>query len=123
MIAEIAAQDSPLVLRAILPNQEAGFVKSGMPAQVKFDAYPYQDYGMIPGTVTAISPDTKPDEQLGEIYQVEIKLERSYVLANQQKIQFKPGQTATAEIVIRNKRIIDILLDPIRQLQKGGINL
>jgi HlyD family secretion protein len=122
-IAEIGSQGVPLVLKAILTNQEAGFVKSGMPVQVKFDAYPYQNYGVIPGRVISTSPDAKPDEKIGAVYHVEIGLERDYVMANQQKIQFKPGQTATAEIVIRDKRIIDILIDPIRQLQAGGINL
>jgi len=43
--------------------------------------------------------------------------------ASHQTIQFKAGETATAEIVIRRRRIADILLDPIRQMQNGGLNL
>jgi HlyD family secretion protein len=122
-LAEIAPQDVPLVLSASLPNQEAGFVKRGMPVQVKLEAYPYQDYGMVSGKVTSISPDTKPDERLGAVYQVEVALDRSHITANHQNIQLKAGETATAEIIIRRRRIADLLLDPIRQLQKGGINL
>ncbi len=122
-VAEIAPHDAPLVLSAILPNQEAGFVKLGMPVQVKLDAYPYQDYGIVPGKVTSISPDAKRDERLGPVYQIEVALERKEVMANQQSIPFKAGQTANAEIVIRRRRIADILLAPFRQLQKGGINL
>ncbi|NJK53568.1 MAG: HlyD family efflux transporter periplasmic adaptor subunit [Leptolyngbyaceae cyanobacterium SU_3_3] len=52
-IADIAPSHKPLVLSAILPNQEAGFVKVGMPVQIKFDAYPYQDYGMVSGSVVS----------------------------------------------------------------------
>ncbi|HBL13600.1 MAG TPA: secretion protein HlyD [Cyanobacteria bacterium UBA11162] len=122
-IAEIAPQGAPLVLSAILPNQEAGFVKTGMPVQVKLDAYPYQDYGIVTGKVSSISPDTKPDERLGAVYHVEVALDRSHITAHNQTIQLKAGQTATAEIIIRRRRIVDILLDPIRQLQKGGISL
>lgn len=122
-LAEIAPQDVPLVLSASLPNQEAGFVKTGMPVQVKLDAYPYQDYGIVSGKVTSISPDTKPDERLGAVYRVEVSLAQSYLTANHQNIKLKAGETATAEIIIRRRRIADLLLDPIRQLQNGGINL
>jgi len=122
-IAEMAPQNAPLVLSASLPNQEAGFVKIGMPAQVKLDAFPYQDYGMVTGKVLSISSDAKPDERLGAVYRVQVALDRSYFTANHQTIKLKAGQTASAEIIIRRRRIADIILDPIRQLQKGGINL
>jgi multidrug efflux pump subunit AcrA (membrane-fusion protein) len=122
-VAEIAPREAPLILAAKLPNPEAGFVKTGMPVQVKLDAYPYQNYGLVTGFVRSISPDAKQDKQQGEVYQVEVALNRNYVTADHQTIQFKAGQTATAEIIIRRRRIADLLLDPIKQLQKGGINL
>jgi len=123
-IAEVAAKTAPLVLSASLPTQEAGFIKLGLPVQVKLDAFPYQDYGVVSGKVTSISPDTKRDERLGtSFYKVEVTLDRNYVTASQQAISFKAGQTATADIVIRRRSIADIFLDPIRQLQKGGIDL
>lgn len=122
-IAEIAPQGEPLILSALLPNKEAGFVKEGMAVKVKLDAYPFQDYGIISGTVTSISPDTKSDQELGAVYQVRVNLDRDYITEEGQKIKFKAGQTATADIVIRRRRIIDVLLDPFRQLHKNGINL
>ncbi len=122
-LAEIAPKTAPLVISASLPNQEAGFVKIGMPAQVKLDAYPYQSYGIISGKVTSISPDSKQDKQLGSVYQVEVSLDRHSITANQQTIQFKSGQAATVEIITRRRHISDMLLDPIRKLQKGGISL
>ncbi|MFB2933957.1 HlyD family efflux transporter periplasmic adaptor subunit [Aerosakkonemataceae cyanobacterium BLCC-F154] len=120
---ELAPEDAPLVLLAKLPNHEAGFVKTGMPVKVKLDAYPYQDYGIISGKVRTISPDAKPDERFGAVYRVEVELERNFVKTNQRKIPFKAGQTATADIVIRERRIIDVLLDPIKQMQQGGLDL
>ncbi len=121
-IAEIGPQGAPLVLSAKLPNPEAGFIRVGMPVQLKFDAYPYQDYGLISGKVSSLSPDTDRDEQMGDVYQVEITLERNYVQENGEKISFKPGQTASADIIIRRRRIVDVLLDPIRQMKAEGIN-
>jgi hypothetical protein len=63
-----------------------------------------------------------PDEKLGAVYRVEVTLERDS-LKGAGKTAFKAGKTATADIVIRRRRIADVLLAPIRQLQKGGINL
>jgi len=122
-VAEITPKNAPLILTASLPNDKAGFVKTGMSVKVKFDAYPYQNYGVFEGTVQSISPDTKIDQGVGPVYKLEIVLKKNYVLQQEQKIQLKPGQTASADIIIRRRRILDILLNPILQLQKNGIDL
>lgn len=122
-VMEIAPEGVPLILSAFLPNQEAGFVKEGMPVQVKLDAYPYQHYGLTSGTVTQLSADAKLDPQLGEVYRVEVELERNYVTENRQQVAFKAGQTATADIFIRRRRILDVLLEPIKKLQHDGIEI
>lgn len=123
-VAEIAPDKAPLVLSAVLQERDAGFIKKGMTAQVKFDAYSYQDYGTIPGKVISISANTKTDDNLGEVYRVNIELERNYVSDDDsKKIVFKPGQTASADIVIRNRRIADLLLDPVKKMQKDGVDL
>ncbi|MEQ9551534.1 MAG: HlyD family efflux transporter periplasmic adaptor subunit [Coleofasciculus sp. G3-WIS-01] len=122
-IAEMAPEGEPLVLSASLPNRDAGFVKVGMPVKVKLDAYPYQDYGIVTGEITSISPDAKPHEQFGAVYQVEVELDRNHIKDKGRLIEFKAGQTATAEIIIRRRRIADILLEPFRGLKEGGISL
>lgn len=122
-IVEIAPQGAPLILSAALPTREAGLVKVGDRTQIKFDAYPYQDYGVMSGKVTAISPDIKSDEKLGAVYRVEIALDRNSVTKDQQTIPLRAGQTATAEIIVRHRRIADVLLDPIRKLQETNLNL
>lgn len=122
-VAEVAPDNSPLILSAVIPDRDAGFVEKGMTAQVKFDAYSYQDYGVVPGKVTEISANTKTDEQLGSVYSVKIELDRNHVSEDGKKIKFKPGQTASADIIIRRVRILDVLLDPVKKLQHDGIDL
>lgn len=122
-IAELAPAQTPLVLDALLPSQDAGFVKPGMPAEIKFDAFPYQDYGTISGKVIAVSPDARVDEKMGAVYKVKVSLDRAYVLHEQKQIPFKTGQTATVEIITRQQRIADILLEPIRKLHSDRLTL
>ena len=126
MIAQIAPKNTPFVLKAKIASQESGFLKEGMPVKMKFDAYPFQDYGVLSGKVKWISPDSKIEEtQQGkiEVYELEVTLDKPYVATANERIFLTPGQTATAEIIIRQRRIIDFLLDPFKKLQENGLEL
>ena len=97
-----------------------------MPVKLKFDAFPFKDYGILAGRLTQISPTSKVTETTqGEIasFDVEIELDQTCIQIETTCIELLPGQTATAEIIIRQRRIIDFILDPFRQLQQEGLEL
>ncbi|MBD2448164.1 HlyD family efflux transporter periplasmic adaptor subunit [Nostoc sp. FACHB-152] len=126
MIAQIAPKNTAYVLKAQMPSQESGFLKKGMPVKIKFDAYPFQDYGVVKGHVNWISPDSKIQETNQgkiEIYELEITLNHPYIESGNKRIDLLPGQTATAEVIVRQRRVIDFVLDPFKKLQKGGLEL
>lgn len=125
-LVEIAPEDSPLALKANMTPTESGFLRVGMPVKIKFDAYPFQDYGVQAGKVSWISPDSKIIETAQgqqEIFELKIELEQGYIEGNHQRITLTAGQTATAEVIIRQRRLIDFVLDPFKKLQKGGLEL
>lgn len=127
-IVEIAAPDSPviLILKAQMKPTESGFLKVGMPVKVKFDAYPFQDYGVQAGAVTWLSPNSKMTETAEgkqETFELKIKLAKSYLTGGGQKIALTPGQTATAEVVVRQRRLIDLVIDPFKKLQQDGLEM
>ena len=125
-VAQIAPKNAGLILKANMPNQQSGFLKVGMPVKVKFDAYPFQEYGIVPGKVNRISPDSKvtqtPQGNI-ESFELEIALARQYIQNGNKRIALTPGQTATAEVIVRERRVIDFILDPFKKLQKGGLDL
>ena len=128
MVAQVAPQDSPLVLRGRMSSRDSGLLEVGQPVKVKFDAYPFQDYGVVPGRLTWISPDSRVAQTNAptptppqDFYELEIELERNYVENYEGTVTLTPGQTATAEIVIRQRRLADIILTPFKSLRKGGI--
>jgi HlyD family secretion protein len=94
-----------------------------MPVNIKLDAFPYQDYGVVAGSVLTISPDTSPHEQMGMVYQVEVMLDIKTIKHEGKVVPLRAGQTATAEIIVRRRRIMSLVLDPIRKLQKGNLSL
>ncbi|WGV28403.1 HlyD family efflux transporter periplasmic adaptor subunit [Halotia branconii] len=125
-IAQIAPENTPLILKAQMPSQQSGFLKVGMPVKVKFDAYPFQDYGVLEGRVSWISPNSKVQNEgqnRVETYELDITLDHPYIQAGNKHITLTPGQTATAEVIIRQRRVIDFILDPFKKLQKGGLEL
>lgn len=126
LVAQIAPENVPLVLRADMPSQESGFLEVGMPVRIKFDAYPYQDYGIVEGRVTWISPNSETTETPQgslQTFELEITLDQPYVQTGDKQIALTPGQTATAEVIVRQRRVIDFLLDPFKKLQTGGLDL
>ncbi len=125
-IAQISPKQAALVLKANIPSQDSGFLKLGMPVKIKFDAYPFQEYGIVSGKVTWISPDSKVTQTpQGNIdtYDLEITLSQQYVQNGNKRIPLTAGQTANAEVIIRQRRVIDFVLDPFKKLQKGSSHM
>lgn len=125
-VAQLAPKGSTLIFRAQMPSSESGFLKVGMPVKLKFDAYPFQDYGIVPAHLHWVSPDTKKTQTpQGEVenFELEIRLDQSYIQAQNKHIVLTPGQSATAEVITRQRRIIDFILDPFRKLQNGDFKL
>jgi len=126
MIAQIAPQGTFLRLKAQMATSESGSLQTGLPVKIKFDAYPFQDYGIVEGKLLQISPTTlEMDTTNGKVtaYDLEIALNKNCIPSGNKCIALRPGDTATAEVIIRQRRIIDFLLDPFKQLQKGGLKL
>lgn len=109
-----------------MPSQESGFLRLGMPVKLKFDAYPFQDYGIVSGRVRWISPDSQVEETPQgkvEIFELEVVLDGAYIQTQNKRVALTAGQTATAEVIVRQRRLIDFVLDPFKKLQKGGVEL
>ncbi len=124
LVAQIAPQGAATILKVQMPSQNSGFLKTGMPVKVKFDAYPFQDYGVVEGKVQMVSPDSKlVDVGNGKIeaFEVDVMLDRNYIKSQGKQIPLNLGQTATAEVIIRQRQTIDLILDPFKKLQQGGI--
>jgi HlyD family secretion protein len=127
LVAEIAPQGSPLVIRAQMPTTESGFLEEGLSVKLKFDAYPFQDYGVVEGKLVKIPPTTSieadtPNDKTA-VYNLEIALNQHCIPTKTKCIGLRPGETATAEVIVRQRRLIDFILDPFKKLQEGGLKL
>jgi HlyD family secretion protein len=115
----IAPKNARPLLKIEIAEQDRGFVREGLPVQLKFNAFPYQRYGTISGTLQFISPATKPSPQSKQpVYEGRVTLERDHYNVGELSYPLRYGMTASAEIIVRKRRLIDVALDPFRQI--GG---
>jgi hemolysin D len=113
----IAPKDARPVLKIEIAERDRAFLHEGMAVKMKFNAFPYQRYGVIKGTLAYISPATKPsgpDRQ--PVYEGRVTLDKDYYQVAENRYPLRYGMTASAEIVVRERRLIDLGLDPFRQL-------
>lgn len=115
----IAPKDARPILKTEIAEYDRAFLREGLPVKLKFNAFPYQRYGLINGTLEYISPATKPAPQTKQpVYEGRVTLERDHYLVADKKYPLRYGMTATVEVVVRERRLIDLALDPFRQI--GG---
>jgi len=115
----IAPNNSRSVVKVEIAENDRAFLREGLPVKLKFNAFPYQRYGVINGTLEYVSPATKPASQSKQpVYEARISLERDYYQVAETRYPLRYGMTAAVEIVVRERRLIDMALDPFRQI--GG---
>jgi hemolysin D len=115
----IAPSNSRSVVKVEIAENDRAFLREGLPVKLKFNAFPYQRYGVINGTLEYVSPATKPSPQTRQpVYEGRVSLERDYYPVAETKYPLRYGMTADVEIVVRQRRLVDLALDPFRQI--GG---
>jgi hemolysin D len=113
----IAPKDARPVLKIEIAEHDRAFLREGQAVKLKFNAFPYQRYGLIDGTLAFISPATKPSPETKQpVYEGRVSLARDYYQVADTRYPLRYGMTATAEIVVRERRLIDLGLDPFREV-------
>lgn len=112
----VVPHDVPMAVEAKVLNQDAGFVKPGQAVTLKIEAYSYTKYGTLTGTVEHVSQDAVNDEKLGPVYMARIRLPRDSVSHSGRTLHIQTGMAVTAEIKTDERRVIDYLLSPIKEV-------
>jgi len=116
-ILQIVPLEEDLIIEAKVRPADIAFIKTGLPATVKLDAYDYSIYGSLQGTVSYISADTLSEEtRAGDMtyYRVQVKTRaRNLSSRKNERIDIQPGMTATVEIKTGRHTVLRYLTKPI----------
>jgi HlyD family secretion protein len=104
MIGFVSPSNTQYFAETYLPQDNFGKVDTGLKAQLRFDAYPYMEYGSVHGEVSYISKLAYDSGFL-----TTIKLDSVLMTDNRKIIPYKNGLQAQAIIITRDMSLLERL--------------
>ena len=106
-----------LEAKIFVTNRDVGFLKKGMKAQVRVDAFPYTQFGSLPGTLKSVGTlPIKPDAQNPQPrFPAYIALQRETLRKGRDEFPVSAGQSVQANLILRDKRVITLLTDAVQK--------
>jgi HlyD family secretion protein len=117
--------DAPLEVEANISGRDNGFVHVGDPVAIKFDTFPFSQYGLAYGVVRTVSPDsfTAADEQrtrsgqvplnpgsLEPFYRARITIDDVKLHDTPAGFRIAPGMPVMADIKVGQRTVLSYLL-------------
>lgn len=118
----------PLQAQLFAPSRTAGFVRPGQTVHLRYDAYPYQKFGLHQGRITSVSatpfaPSELPPnlaEQLltqagskEALYRVNVSLDAQSIQAYGVALPLKAGLTVEADVLQERRKVWEWVLEPV----------
>ncbi|RIH64278.1 HlyD family efflux transporter periplasmic adaptor subunit [Mariniphaga sediminis] len=110
-------QEQTIIGRAIVPIAGAGKIETGQRVNIKLDNYPHIEYGIVSGQVVNISKVPVTTEE-GAFYTAEISLVNDLTTNYDRELPFSQEMQGVAEIVTKDRRLIERLIDPLISIVK-----
>ena len=118
-LATIVPQGSAIETWLYAPSSAIGFVRPGQQVRLRFDAFPYQKYGVGKGTVVAISrvaidpanvdAAIRPAEP---VFRIRVRIDSMGSLA-QQRDALRPGMTLAADLIMQSRPLWALLFGAV----------
>jgi len=107
--------------RILVPVRSAGFVDVGQALHIRYDAFPYQKFGVQQGQVESVSHTVVIPGDLNNVpisineptYLVTASLNRQEILAYGRAIGLRAGMTFSADVELSNRSLMEWLLEPL----------
>lgn len=122
LMLTILPETASLYAELYVPTRAFGFVAEGQQTKVKLDAFPFQKFGFMAGTVINKSSHTNspvagsaPLQDLN--YKVKVKLDKQTITAYGQEVRLHSGMKLVADIMIDTRSLMEWLLAPLYSLK------
>ncbi len=115
-----ASVDTPMV-RLNVTSSAIGFAQPGTPVLIRIDAFPYQRFGVVAGSITQVTSGTLHQAQLGRAseqgaeatYLVDVRLRFSEGSHRINEAWLKDGMTVKAAIRLEELSLLEWLFLPV----------
>lgn len=124
LVMQILPESGFLYAQLLVPTRAFGFIQPGQTTWLRFDAFPYQRFGLYQGEVTQLSKAVlmaqDPDSPLQiqePVYQVQVQLQQQFIAAYGEQMPLQAGMLLSADIVLEQGSVLSWLLDPLFSLK------
>ena len=117
----IIPKENHIYGQVLLPASGAGKVKQNSKVVIKLENYPYMEYGYIEGYVSSISLVTqtqKTEKSTVETYLINVELPNGLTTNYEEVLDFKYELGGTADMIVKDRRLIERLFDNLRYRTK-----
>ena len=121
---EIVPKDSALVAKLFVSARAIGFVRPGQRVRIKYEAFPYQQFGTYTGRVTEVSQTiltksetSSPIDLKEPAYRVTAVLDRPDIDAYGKRVPLQADMLLTADIILEKRSFMRWLLDPLLRVR------
>jgi len=104
----IVPERTGIIGKVILPKYGSGKVKKGEKVIIKFDNYPYTEFGTVAGTVQSISLSSRDN-----VYSATIVMDKGLITSFGRMLEFRQDMEGQAEIITDDIRLMERLITPL----------
>lgn len=116
VIMSVVPVNMPMEVQCYVSNSDISEIHLGQEAVIKLSAYPYSDYGTLTGKVTYISANTVQSDNIQNMYMIKVQIGK-----HDKSINLMSGMTATVEVKIHKRSVMDYFIEPIKGNLKNSI--
>ena len=133
-LMSLTPMDAALEVEVNVPGADAGFVHPGNPVTVKFDAFPFTQYGSASGEVRTVSPDSftgNPEEKQRGVqqmpqqgpayYRSRITLDEIKLHDTPPNFHVQPGMPVTADVKVGKRTVLSYLFSRVLPVALDGM--
>ena len=122
-LISIVPSDKPLIIKANVLNKDIGYLENNQSVAIKVQTFDFQKYGKLEGELIHIANDAINDEKLGEIYEVKIRPDSTFLIVDGIKKEIEPGMSVTAEVKVGKRRVIELFIYPVIKYLDEGLSV
>lgn len=119
----VVPKEGGIEVEANVLNKDVGFLRAGMAATVKLDAFEFTKYGSLDGVVQWIGADAVKNEQLGQVFPVRILLKENSLptMVNGERPEIRIGMSVVADVAIGKRKAYEYFLGPLLRYKNESL--
>jgi hemolysin D len=120
VLAEIVCRDERLQAELVVPQRGLAQLNAGQAVKLRYDAFPYQRYGVRYGTLRWISPATQTQAQgEGASFRALADLDEQTLRIGSQTRPVLPGMGGEASVIVGKRSLASYAFQPLRQMREA----